>query len=285
MNTVNSFNQTNHILSVRTILILLAFTVLFTIPLSTNAFAQTSYDINIPTGASSEFAPYFWQNEKDGSTTGSGEILVGDTIIWKNADTAFHDITSGSEDKGPDGIFASKQYAPGKSFAYKFSEVGVYPYYCTLHPWMSGIISVVKDPGSVHSIPNVASGYTDDGLGYDVKYILDTTLEQDVFIDSNENALTFRISGDTENEQIIIILPTELIEDPNTVWVDGVLTDFEIDTTSSGIKLIIPIEPLSNEIKIMGTHVIPEFGLMTMAILGVSIITMIVLSQRFKPQI
>ena len=285
MNTVNSFNQTNHILSVRTILILLAFTVLFTIPLSTNAFAQTSYDINIPTGASSEFAPYFWQNEKDGSTTGSGEILVGDTIIWKNADTAFHDITSGSEDKGPDGIFASSPYAPGKSFTYKFTEIGVYPYYCTLHPWMSGIISVVKDPGSVHSIPNVASGYTDDGLGYDVKYILDTTLEQDVFIDSNENALTFRISGDTENEQIIIILPTELIEDPNTVWVDGVMTDFEIDTTSSGIKLIIPIDPLSDEIKIMGTHVIPEFGLMTMAILGVSVITMIVLSQRFKPQI
>jgi len=270
---------------VSTIPLLLSFTVLVIIPFSSIAFAQTSYDINIPTGASSEFAPYFWQSEKDGSTTGSGEIFIGDTIVWKNADTAFHDITSGSEVDGPDGIFASNPFAPGKSFSYQFSEIGVYPYYCTLHPWMSGIINVVKDPGSVHSIHNVASGYSDDGLGYEVKYILDTTLEQNVLIDTTENTLNFRISEDTGNEQIIIILPTELIENPNTVWVDDVMTTFEIDSTSSGIKLTIPIGPLSEEIKIMGTHVIPEFGLMTMAILGVSIVTMIVLSQKFKPPI
>ena len=269
----------------RIILILLAFTVLFAIPFSTNAFAQTTYDVNIPTGAADIGAPYFWQSEKDGSTTGDIEIFIGDTIVWKNADTEFHDITSGSEVNGPDGVFASTPFAPGKSFSYKFSEIGVFPYYCTLHPYMSGIVSVVKDPGSVHSIHNVASGYSDDGLGYEIKYILDTPLEQDVLIDTNENTLIFRISGDTGNEQIIIILPTELIENPNTVWVDDVMTDFEIDSTSSGIKLTIPIGPLSEEIKIMGTRVIPEFGLMTMAILGVSIVTMIVLSQRFKPQI
>lgn len=269
----------------RKILTLLAFTVLFTAPLLTNAFAQTSYDINIPTGAGQITAPYSWQSEKDGSTSGDIEVLIGDTIVWKNADTEFHDITSGSDDKGPDGIFVSKPFGPGKSFTYKFSEIGIFPYYCTIHPLMSGVVNVVKDPGSVHSIPNVASGYSDDGLGYEVKYILDTNLEQDVFIDTTENALTFRISGDTENEQIIIILPTELIENPNTIWVDGVMTDFEIDTTTSGIKLTVPIEFYSQEIKIMGTQVIPEFGIMTMAILGMSIVTMIVLSQRFKPQI
>ena len=269
----------------RTIIILLAFTVLSGVAFSNHAFAQTSYDINIPTGAGQEYSPYFWQNEKDGSTTGDIEVFVGDTIIWKNADTEFHDITSGTVDKGPDGIFASGPFSPGKSFTYKFSEIGVFPYYCTLHPHMSGVVNVVQDPGSVHSIPNVASGYSDDGLGYEVKYILDTTLEQDVLIDTNENALIFRISGDTENEEIIIILPTEIIENPNTVWVDGTMTDFQIDATSSGIKLTIPIEPLSKEIKIMGTHVIPEFGLMTMAILGISVTAMVILSQKFKPRI
>lgn len=285
MNTVNSFNRISYIMCMRSIIILLAIIVLFAVPFSTHAFAQTSYDVNIPIGAGQVFSPYYWQNEKDGSTTGDIEIFIGDTIVWKNADTEFHDITSGSEDKGPDGIFASKPFAPGKAFTYKFSEIGVFPYYCTLHPHMSGIVNVVRDPGSVHSIPNVASGYSDDGLGYEVKYILDTTLEQEVFIDTAQNALIFKISGDTENEQITIILPTELIENPNTVWVDGVMTDFEIDTTTSGIKLTVPIEPLSEEIKIMGPHVIPEFGLMTMAILGISVVTMIVMSQRFKPQI
>jgi predicted secreted protein with PEFG-CTERM motif len=271
---------------VRIISILLVFAVLFTSSLSTVAFAQTSYDINIPTGAGQILSPYSWQNEKDGSTTGDIEVLIGDTIVWKNGDTEFHDITSGSEDNGSDGIFGSKPFGPGNSFTYKFSEMGVFPYYCTLHPQiMSGVVNVVKDLGSVHSISNVASGYSDDGLGYEVKYILDTDLEENVFIDTTENALTFKISGDTENEQIIIILPTELIENPNTVWIDGVMTDFEIDTTSSGIKLTIPIEPYSDEIKIMGTSVIPEFGLMTLTILGVSVVSMIVLSQRFKLKI
>jgi hypothetical protein len=196
----------------RRILIILAFVVLFTIPLSTNVHAQTSYDVNIPTGASDKAAPFFWQSEKDGSTSGNIEILIGDTIIWKNADTSFHTVTSGSEAKGLDGIFDSKEFGPGKSFTYKFSEIGIFPYYCTLHPWMSGVVNVVKNLGTVHSIQNVASGYSDDGLGYEVKYILDTNLDENVLIDTTENALTFRISGDTDNEQITIILPTELIE-------------------------------------------------------------------------
>jgi len=267
---------------VRIILALLVFVILFTITLSTNVFAQTSYDVNIPTGASHEAAPFFWQSEKDGSTSGVVEILIGDTIVWKNADTTLHTVTSGIESKGVDGIFDSKEFGPGKSFTYKFSEIGIFPYYCTLHPWMTGVINVVKNPGTVHSIPNVASGYSDDGLGYEVKYILDTTLDDDVLIDTAANALIFRISGDTENEQITIILPRELIENPNTVWVDGMMTDFEIDITTTGIKLTVPIEPLSKEIKIMGTHVIPEFGLMTLAILSVSVVSVIVISQRFK---
>ncbi len=91
---------------------LLVIAVLFAVPLSIDAFAQTSYDVNIPTGASDQNAPYFWQSEKDGSTTGVVEILIGDTIVWKNADTSFHTITSGSEAEGPDGLFDSKEFAP-----------------------------------------------------------------------------------------------------------------------------------------------------------------------------
>jgi len=43
---------------------------LILLPNSVHVFAQTSYDINIPTGAASPDAPFFWQSEKGGSTTG-----------------------------------------------------------------------------------------------------------------------------------------------------------------------------------------------------------------------
>ena len=80
---------------------------MFLVPFSTNAFAEETYDINIPTGAASPDAPYFWQSEKDGSTTGVIKILTGDTIVWKNADTAAHTVTSGTAVDGPDDIFDS----------------------------------------------------------------------------------------------------------------------------------------------------------------------------------
>ncbi len=136
---------------------------------------------------------------------------------------------------------------------------------------MSGIVHVVKDPGSVKSIQSVGSGYSEDGLGFEVKYILDANLQKAVHIDPDERTLTFRISGDTQNEQITLVLPLKLIENPNAVWIDGKMTDFESETTSTGTKLVIPIELGTSEIKIMGTHVIPEFGFIALGILSVGL--------------
>ena len=94
----------------------------------------SSYDINIPTGAASPDAPYFWQSEKDGSTTGDITINIGDEVVWKNADTAAHTVTSGTPADGPDEMFDSGLFAPGKSFSFAFTEKGQYPYYCLVHP-------------------------------------------------------------------------------------------------------------------------------------------------------
>lgn len=76
----------------------------------------------------------------------------------------------------------------------------------------------------------------------------------------------------------MMILPTQIIENPNTVWVNGKKTEFVSESTQTGNKLIIPILPNSNENKIMGTHVISEFGFMALGILSISIITVIVFS-------
>jgi len=168
-------------------------------------------------------------------------------------------------------------FSAGEFYSRQFTELGDFYYFCSIHPWMNGIVHVVKNPGSVQSINNVGSGLSDDGLGFQVKYILDTTLQRDVDIDTSENTLTFRISGDTENEQITFALPPELIENPNTVWVDDEMSDFQTDTTTTGTKLIIPIEPHSKEIKIMDTHVIPKFGFFALSILSICMISTVFL--------
>jgi len=269
---------------VREILTLLTFVVLFTIPLSTDVFAQTSYEVKMPTGSSDPQAPYFWQSVKDGSTTGIVEILVGDTIVWLNADTAFHTVTSGSESEGLDGLFDSKEFAPGKSFTYKFSEIGHYPYYCTLHPWMMGTIIVTS---GYSIIPNVGKQVGDGTTFFNVEYDFSRLLSTAI-IDEEQKSITFEIIGDakSENHDLELRLPSGLVDGQFTIWVDGEkISDFENIREGDLNVLFMSLTADSKILTIVGTSIVPEFGTITLAILGVSIISMIVISQRFKLQI
>jgi len=248
------------------------------------AFAET-YDIKIPTGASDPGAPFFWSETSTGVTTGIITISPGDSVTWHNADTAFHTITSVSADSYEtgefevDGVFDSGFFTAGESYTGQFDDLGDFYYYCSLHPWMNGIVYVIKDPGSVQSIHNIGSGYSEDGVGFEVKYILDTNLQQAVHVNPDDKSLTFRISGTSQNEQITFLLPLELIENPNAVLVDGTMTSFESEITSSGTKLIIPISTDSYEIKIMGTKVIPEFGFLALSILSIGLVSTLILTR------
>ena len=68
---------------------------------------------------------------------------VGQTVSWKNDDSAFHSVTSGHYEN-PDGLFDSGHLDHAGIFSYAFEEEGIYPYYCTLHPWMGGMIKVER---------------------------------------------------------------------------------------------------------------------------------------------
>lgn len=244
-------------------------------------FAEKTHVIKIPSGASDPNAPYFWSEKDTGVTTGEITIYPNDSVRWENADTAFHTVTSVTREGEVNGLFDSGFFTTGKSYTRQFTELGDFFYFCSIHPWMNGVVHVVKDPGHVQTIKNVGSGLSESGVGYDVKYILDTSLQQTVVIDSTANTVTFRVVGDTENEQIILTLPSEIIENPNTAWVDGIQTEFTSEDTSSGKKLVIPIALHSKEIKIMGTHVIPEFGFLSLGVLSISILLVIVIA-RYK---
>ncbi len=268
--------------------IFLLIVFLFTIPVSVEIFAQTEYEIKIPSGASDPGAPFFWSEKNTGVTTGEITVYLGDSVTWSNGDTAFHTITSVSAssietgDFEVDGLFDSGFFTAGKSYTRQFNDQGDFYYFCSIHPYMNGVVHVTTNPGSVQTIDSVASGLSDDGLGFKIKYILDTNLQNAVHVNSDEKTLTFTISGDTKNEQLIIILPPKLITNPNTVWVDGEMSDFEIEETNTGSKLIIPILPYSKEIKIMGAYVIPEFGSLVMMMLALSIITVIGMNQKLR---
>ena len=69
-------------------------------------------------------------------------IGTGTTVIWQNVDSAAHLATSGTPDGGPDGIFDSGMIMGDGTFEYEFNHVGEFQYYCLVHPWMVGIVTV-----------------------------------------------------------------------------------------------------------------------------------------------
>lgn len=264
--------------------LLLILTSLIIIPLTSTVFAQTSYDVNIPTGAASPDAPYFWQSEKDGSTTGDVQILIGDTVVWKNADTAAHTVTSGTASDGPDDLFDSGLFGPGKSFSYKFTDTGDYPYYCIVHPWMEGTILVTA---GYSIIPNVGQDAGDGSTHFDVEYDFNRVLSTSA-INEEQKSLTFEIIGEakSDNHDLELRLPAALIDGPFVIWVDGEkTTKFELIRDGDISVLMIPLESDSEILTIVGTSVVPEFGSVAMMILVVSIVVIILASQKFRTSI
>ena len=63
-------------------------------------------------------------------------------VIWKNVDSFTHTVTSGTPEDGPDGVFDSGLLPNYRYFSHTFYEAGIYDYYCTIHPWMQGMIVV-----------------------------------------------------------------------------------------------------------------------------------------------
>ena len=63
-------------------------------------------------------------------------VTAGTTVTWKNGDDSPHRIG----DK--DGIFKSAALDTDDTFSHTFATPGVYPYICTIHPYMVGKIIV-----------------------------------------------------------------------------------------------------------------------------------------------
>ena len=68
-------------------------------------------------------------------------IESGNEITWVNEDSAFHSVTSGFYD-APTNLFDSGHMDPFESYTLTFDEKGTFDYFCTLHPWMMGQVTV-----------------------------------------------------------------------------------------------------------------------------------------------
>ncbi len=131
-------------------------------------------------------------------------------------------------------------------------------------------------------LTGVGSEYDENNLGFDIEYYLQGDLSDLVIVNSTSKSITFEYdSKGIPEEDLMILLPVELIEPPITVYVNG---EEELESIHMKVENItqitIPVHEDSKEITLVGGKVIPEFGSFAILILVLSIISIIGLTSK-----
>ena len=63
-------------------------------------------------------------------------VAVGTTVTWTNRDDIPHTVVS------TDKVFKSKVLDTDEKFSYTFTQAGSFPYFCSIHPKMTGKVVV-----------------------------------------------------------------------------------------------------------------------------------------------
>jgi plastocyanin len=67
---------------------------------------------------------------------GTITVNVGTAITWTNKDPITHTVTSDT------GLFDSGNLNTSGIFKFTFIRAGTYPYHCTIHPYITGVVKV-----------------------------------------------------------------------------------------------------------------------------------------------
>ncbi|MEK6956717.1 MAG: hypothetical protein AABW74_02260 [Thermoproteota archaeon] len=124
---------------------------------------------------------------------------------------------------------------------------------------------------------NLAYGSTYSLETSDVSFEISYELNGDVIamaIDENTTSFLIGITN-VEDSNFEISLPNELISAENNefaVLVDGIEVDYDVYTQNDAAMLQFFVPANSQEIEIIGTHVIPEFPLGVLLVLATMIV-------------
>src|SRR3990170_4933109 len=107
-------------------------------------------------------------------------IDPGGEVTWSNDDSAAHTVTSGTAKDGPDGTFDSSLFMAGTTFSVKFDDSGTYPYFCMVHPWMTGEVIVGQggtSPPPPTPRPDISISVDADSSLYDLGDIVNLSVK------------------------------------------------------------------------------------------------------------
>ena len=120
-----------------------------------------------------------------------------------------------------------------------------------------------------------------DVQGINVNYIINGGKIISIIPDLDETSLIITIETTSDGE-LIITLPKDVIDGIFFVLVDGEETMYTEEVNDNSSTLIIPFYNGTEEIEIIGTFVIPEFGTIVVLVLAIAIITIITITSKSR---
>ena len=133
------------------------------------------------------------------------------------------------------------------------------------------------------TFPGVGKDAGDGTTTFDVQY----SSVKDIVsasVSVKDKSVDFVLAGKTDtNSTLILKLPKGLINGFIGVFVDGqIVTNYTTTDETDDTLVAIPITPLTENISIVGTSVVPEFGPVAAIVLAIAI-TSIVAFTRLRP--
>ena len=145
---------------------------------------------------------------------------------------------------------------------------------------------------SLPSFAQLTNSYTvknpQGGQPYTINYTITGAAINDIQVNTHETSLIILINS-TSDGNLVIDLPRSLIDakagandDNFIVLVDDTYTSFHETKTGTDRTLSIAFTGGTERIEIIGTQVLPEFGSVSVAILAISVVSIVVISARSR---
>lgn len=109
---------------------------------SSNSYGNNNSNNNTP-GANDVFI------QNMAFSPASKTITVGTTIKWTNYDGYAHTVTSGTPGT-TSGLFDSGNIESNGTFSYTFNQEGTFNYFCKIHNFMRGTITVQSSTSNTY---------------------------------------------------------------------------------------------------------------------------------------
>ena len=134
------------------------------------------------------------------------------------------------------------------------------------------------------TISGVGKNVGDGTMRYDVQYSSTKDIVS-ASVSTKDKSVDFVLVGKVDNNSTLILkLPTGLISGPFIgVFEDGqIITNYTATEEVGDTMVSIPITPITENISIVGTTVVPEFGPVAAIVLALAIVAIVTIT-KFRP--